>query len=151
MFTVNFYNTTDQPNKLNKTLESVGSCNCQVNSQDGISIIDPIITVADNYEYINCNYVFIKEWGKYYFVKTATCKNSGITEYTLHEDVLMSHNAEITASTVMLSRSSNFFNSDLPDNRMPVTDKIINTDYVFEETPFTNNASFALVTIAGPN
>lgn len=151
MFKVNFYNTSDQPNKLHKTLDLIGSCECQVNSQDGISIIDPVISVADNYNYINCNYVFIENWHKYYFIKTTNCKNSGITEYSLHEDVLMTYESEINTSTVMLSRSSNFFNSDLPDNRMPVTDKIINTDYVFEKTPFTNNASFALVTIAGPN
>lgn len=108
---VNFYNTKIIKNELNKSLGTpiVKSCSLK----DGVSVEDPVIYLGHDATIFVCNYAYIPDFGRYYFVTGKEV--DGKTDYiTLHVDVLMSFKNDIKASKGTATRS-NFYNKNIPD------------------------------------
>lgn len=67
MLNVTFYNTSDDNLKVNKTLTSVGSYNCDLLEE--CSVTNPSIIVNASGSLATCNYAYIADWHRYYYVK----------------------------------------------------------------------------------
>ncbi len=112
--------TADTPNKLNKTFTEVATIT--VILKDDTDIINPVIRLSPSYMSTDFNYVYIPDFGRYYFMNGKGVLIGKLVEYTLSIDVLMSWRDSIKASTVIASRSTNKGNKLLPDN-IPVLAK----------------------------
>lgn len=161
-FTVQLGVCRDPKNKINKTMTDAVSYSCTVKRHvqviptggvvpmEGINVISPqIILKADN-GVLSKNYAYIPDFGRYYFVHNAEIAPNGMYTLSLVEDVLMSFKADILNCEVMLSRSADFRNYYLHDERLPVTQQTLTWNKTFSETPFTEQQFDAIVTIMGP-
>lgn len=112
--------TTDPPNKLNKTVTEVARIT--VTLKDNTDFITPVIRLSPAYINTAFNYVYIPDFNRYYYLNGKGVLIGKLVEYALRVDVLMSWKAAIKDSTVIASRSTNNGNKLLPDN-IPVLAK----------------------------
>lgn len=112
-----FYRTSDPREKVTKTLTLTLSLpNATVRSQDGISIMDPVITIATtNTALLTANYMFIPQFARYYFITSIKEIRNGLIEFKAHCDVLMTYGSQIRNLKATIARQENKFNLYLPD------------------------------------
>lgn len=109
--TVNFYNAKIKNNEINKSLGSAIVKTCSL--KDGTSVEDPVLYMNHDSSLFQCNYVYIPDFGRYYFIVDKEIE--GKTLYiTCHVDVLSSFKSDILNSTGTATRS-NFYNKNIPD------------------------------------
>lgn len=163
-FSVSLGRCSDPKNKLVKGMSDVVSYQCTVKGHiqvnpaggvggvSGINVINPVIIIKGDNSILSKNYAYIPDFGRYYFVHDVEITPNGIYTLTLIEDVLMSWASDIKNCDVMLSRSADFRNYYLKDDRLPVTNRTLTWNKAFSKSPFkANSASDAIVTFIGPS
>lgn len=109
---VNFYNAKIKKNEINKTLGTPIIKTCAL--KNGSSIEDPVLYMEHDASLFNCNYVYIPDFGRHYFITGREIVEH--TEYiTCHVDVIKSFANDIKASKGTATRS-NFYNKNIPDS-----------------------------------
>ena len=89
--------------------------------REDTSIIDPVIKVECNLsDFAKCNYMYIPQFGRYYFVKDIRSIVNGIVEFSCHVDVLSSFKQEIRMNTCIVRRQENDWNLYLNDGTFKV-------------------------------
>lgn len=110
--TVNFYNAKIKKNEINKTLGTAIVKTCAL--KNGSSIEDPVLYMEHDATLFNTNYVYIPDFGRYYFISGRELVEH--TEYiTCHVDVIKSFADDIKSSKGTATRS-NFYNRNIPDS-----------------------------------
>lgn len=119
---VSFYNAKIKKNEINKSLGSAIVKTCEL--KNGSSVEDPVLYMVHDATLFNCNYVYIPDFGRYYFIVGREIAEH--TEYiTCHVDVLKTFENDIRDSTVISTRS-NFLNKQFNDNMIkPQSDKFV--------------------------
>lgn len=117
--TVKIYKIADDPRKITKSLVDVGAGKNLVGSytvtmKQGGDVMNAHFTVSDDVH--DANYVYIADYGRYYFINDVKVSPTGVYEVSCHVDVLMSYAAQLKALTVTLDRSETIFNGYLPDS-----------------------------------
>lgn len=108
---VNFYNSKIKKNEINKTLGTPIQKTCAL--KNGSSIEDPVLYMEHDATLFNTNYVYIPDFGRYYFISGRELVEH--TEYiTCHVDVIKSFADDIKSSKGTATRS-NFYNRNIPD------------------------------------
>ena len=97
-----FYTISDEKNKLTKTLDDVVTFSGVLKEET--SIIKPsIIIEAENLS--SYNYIYISDFGRYYFIKDITSIKNNLWRVTCFVDVLMSFKSAILTCPIILSDS----------------------------------------------
>lgn len=113
------------------------------------SIQNPIVRIETSQEVIRrCNYVYIEEFGRYYFVTDATVDNTNLYTLTLRCDVLMSFKSSIYNQTALISRQEYHYNTMLYDAEIKQNTK----PYIITKKfsgGFTNTYTYVLVLAGG--
>ncbi|MBO7735149.1 MAG: hypothetical protein J6S67_21475 [Methanobrevibacter sp.] len=112
---IKLYKNLSEKNHLDKDITQLGP-DVIGTLRDGCSIIDPIIKVenAVNNHLTECNYAYIPEFGRYYFINNITCKGN-LFEIQMHVDVLSTYKEVIRNNTAVVSRQQNNYNLYLQD------------------------------------
>lgn len=115
---VNFYSTSSDEKKVDKSLNSLGSCDCQL--QEPCEVLRPVF-IVDRSEISNfaiCNYMFIPNLGRYYYAKLRMLPG-GMLEITGNVDVLMSWRSGIRGVTCDIVRQEHNYNEFYVDTLLP--------------------------------
>lgn len=114
-----FYNNSSGSEHVTKRLTQVATFD--VNLKDSCSVQNPVLLL--NGAYLNANYCYIADFGRYYYINNATQVRRGLWQYDLKCDVLMSFAKEIKANKAILRRTAqdDFANLYLPDERRMVS------------------------------
>lgn len=113
-----FYNISSDPRELTKTLgDAVITCSNNIVAYEPIDYIQPRIILDYNASVENCNYVYISDWGRYYFIRDVELVNGGKMIVHLDEDVLMTYNAEIKELPCYVLRSDTGFTPYIYDEK----------------------------------
>ena len=80
-----------------------------------------------------CNYVYIQEFSRYYFVDSITCIANDMIELELSIDVLYSWKTAILAQTVIVSRNEREYALYLDDSLLKVYNNPNITVYHFKD------------------
>lgn len=98
--------------KTTTTLETLTG-----NLRDKTSIINPVIEVSGiaTGTVSACNYAYIPEFNRYYFVKNITSVRTGLWIIECHVDVLKTYATQIKAQTAVIKRQENKYNLYLND------------------------------------
>lgn len=142
-----FYNNTGDIRQLNKSITAVKS---GVTAQVGyaVTLTDPSFVMDYDASLVNANYVYVAEWGRYYYVNNRTMLNGNQIELTCHVDVLMSFKDAILSSDCIAERSASKVNPYIIDN-MVGDEGTFQTVYRRSSvTPFNSTGSY-LLTVAG--
>lgn len=136
--------TTDDKRNLDKRYNQIASADLLL--KEDCSIINPTIIVnGDNA--VNCNYVFIDDFNRYYFVDNVVVSNDGRVFLDLHVDVLMSFNAQIKSINTLINRQEFDYSQYIQDSQLlPRVERLIVKKVVGS---FGNNISYALTVNGG--
>lgn len=116
---VTLYNITDDPRKLNKTLPTALGTYNTVNALDIVSIVNPTLILEYSSGYIDCNYCYVQEFGRYYFCKVSV-DTGGRIVLTCTVDPLMSFATEIKECKACITRNEFTGIGYVVDNKLPV-------------------------------
>jgi len=112
--TIDFYKNHSEKNKLDKDLTSVTSMTGEL--KENCSIIDPVIKIVGNVgTFAAVNYMYIAEFGRYYFINNVISINNDICEVHEHVDVLSTYKDQIRAQNAIVSRQERKWNLYLND------------------------------------
>ena len=115
-FTVDLYTNASPRNYVSKTITQVGtSLSGDLRAES--SIINPGIRVALDSVPANVNYMYVQDWGRYYFIDDIVSVRAGIWELRGSVDPLMSFGTALKACTGIAHRaeSANAYNTYLDD------------------------------------
>lgn len=119
--TIDFYKSTAENNRLDKTdyLEHLGSV--VIESKSNIDFVRPTFTIVrPSFDIENCNYFEVVEWEKYYYMETPkpTLQIAQTIELKGDMDALMSYRTDILELECVLERQENNINSFLFDSNL---------------------------------
>lgn len=118
-FSIQLLRNNSQVNKIGKDLTSLLTVTGTLRSET--SIIDPIINIeCDLSRLTRCNYIYIEEFRRYYFVNNIRSIREGLVEFSCHVDVLETYKEEIKMNAAIIRRQENNWNLYLNDGTFKV-------------------------------
>lgn len=108
------YNNQSELNKVGKTLVQLASS--VVVLKDETSITDPVMTFTGHLPMV-CNYLYLQETQRYYFVTNIKSVRNNVWELSCHVDVLESFKTGIKNQTAIISRQEKLWNLYLNDGQ----------------------------------
>lgn len=148
-FDVKCYRNNSPTNFVDKELDLLETLNGTL--RDGSSIIDPVIMVQANapgFQSNQVNYLYVEQFGRYYYITNIISVNYTLWELHCHVDVLMSYKEQIRQQTAIVARQESQYNLFLDDGIfMAYQNPLIQTKYFSNATPFETQ-EFVLV-VAG--
>lgn len=111
-----FYQNNSDDRKLTKSLTTLRGGPVTIHFKDATSIINPIITVENFGNITSCNYVYISDFHRYYFIRTMTVEAQRVS-MQLEVDVLGTYKDQIKNQTCIIKRQeaknkANFYLDD---------------------------------------
>lgn len=100
--TIKLYKVSDAKNVLDKTLDNTTKLDLSGTLRDRSDVVSPYILVQSNP--MDYNYVYIEEFGRYYFINDIVNVRKNAWILNLSVDVLMTYNTEIKAMRGIVSR-----------------------------------------------
>ena len=144
-YTCTLYNCTSNPKLVNKSISSLGDFSCDFKNM--IDVETPEVYVAAGDTYDKANYMYIPEFGRYYFCKARAGVGNTIT-FECKSDPLMSFKTGLLTAPAVISRNPWHFDLYLPDPKLPIEAKTVSSVLKFSGDHFkgTNN-SYILTTL----
>lgn len=144
-YTCTLYTNSSNPNVFNKSISSLGDFPCDFKNMIDVETPEVYVSAGDTYD--KANYMYIPEFGRYYFCKARPGTGNTIT-FECTSDPLMSFRAAILASPAVISRNPWHFDMYVPDPKMPIEARTTSAILKFTGSHFdgTNN-SYILTTI----
>lgn len=146
---VKLYRNESNNNVLNKKITLINEYNILL--KDNVDVYRPIIKIKTEL-LNNCNYVFIQDFNRYYYVVNKRSINIEIIELTLECDVLMSFREHILNLKCIIDKQENINlgNKYYDDNSLISLSKEFIESYNFNNG-FNENGEFILITAGGGN
>lgn len=118
-FNIQLMVNSSPKNQLDKSLTSVLTVDGTL--KDDTSIIDPVIKIQCDLSSVKkCNYMYISEFGRYYFITDIRSISANIAEFSGHVDVLTTYRDQIRSNTGITKRQENRWNLYLNDGTFSV-------------------------------
>lgn len=130
--TIVFYNVSDEPIKLSKTLS--GGTTLTGTLRAPASVTDLVIVIENN-SFPTWNYAYISEFGRYYFIQNITSVREDLWQIDMHVDVLMSNKTMIQSTYAFVARNQNTHNDELSDPMIKSSSEVM-----FEECTFPTSS-----------
>ena len=99
-------------NVLSKSIENLSTVTGTL--KEKTSILSPVITISGAIP-IQCNYMYIAEFGRYYFVEDITSVHNNVFEVSARVDVLQTYASQIRACTGIVARQKDKWNLYVDD------------------------------------
>ena len=140
---VKLYKTLSEDNKLDKELTLVREININLLIRSNATAFDFSLSG----DMIDINYMYIPDFGKYYFLKSPTIERKGFISYRAEEDVLMTYRDQIRQESGIILRQENEGNLYLVDGECPTENR---NKIFFKEFPIGFNVGLSYyLTIGG--
>ena len=100
--------------KIGKTIDAGTSYDCVLKADT--SVLTPTIILCDTGVNLKgYNYMYIADFGRYYFIDDIVTKNNDVWEVSGHVDVLETYKSQILANTAVIKRQEKQYNLYLDD------------------------------------
>jgi hypothetical protein len=113
MLSVQLMNNSSPVDKIGKSLSAGSTYNCAL--KDDTSVLDPVIILQTSDNIFSYNYMYIQEFGRYYFIKDIKSLNNNRWQVSAHVDVLETYKTQILANSAVIKRQEKLFNLYLDD------------------------------------
>lgn len=137
--TLTFYNCTDDPRTLHKTLGTSTHTVTTAVLYDSCSVLQPNFLLDYDSDIVASNYVVAGSdlGGRQYFINDVTLVPGGKCVVNCAVDVLGTYATEIDAMKCNIVRQANNRNAMLPDSKMQKTVQTYTYNKWFSENPFS--------------
>ena len=144
--TVNIGSTADDPRTLDKTVSWIGGdtpTDFSCIPTDTCDILSPTLILAYNNAILTANYVYISDFGRFYFISDPAIVTGGRIIIKLSVDVLMTYSVGIKNCPCCITRNENIGINWVPDDKLPYNTEITQTQPTTGQftTPFTRSPS----------
>lgn len=146
-FTVMLYKNESPVEKIGKTLSDSITVSDVVLKKD-TSILKPVLLTNDARDVFEYNYMYIEEFGRYYFIDDIVSVNNNLWEISAHVDVLETYKDAILSNQAVIRRQTNKFNTYLNDPEWKVYADENTVAYKFSSSGFAKSLKFVLA-VAG--
>ena len=147
-YTVNLYSNSSNNNVMNKSITLLATYECEF--KNDVDVENPVIYLSAGDTVDGCNYMYIPEFGRYYYAKAITKKGTAI-EIQGQSDPLMSFRSAILASKAVIARNPWQWDKYLPDGKMPVESRTIRSTFEFpNKTHFSGTDNCYVLVTLGP-
>lgn len=113
MLSIQLMNNSSPVEKIEKTLSAGSTYSCAL--KDDTSVLDPVIILQTSDNIFSYNYMYISDFGRYYFIKDIVSLNNNRWQITAHVDVLETYKQQILSNEAVIKRSEKLFNLYLDD------------------------------------
>ena len=122
--------------------------------RDSVNILNPVFQI-ENDEVPECNYCYIADFRRYYYIDTITCIRTGLYEIECSVDVLYTYKDSILNSEQYISRQENEYNELLQDSYVTFKDDyyyriyfkpIEEFDYAIYDTDYNSKTNIVVET-----
>lgn len=145
-FSVDLYNNESPVEKIGKNLTNSHTISDVLLKRD-TSILRPVLVVNSVQDIYMYNYMYISEFGRYYFIDDIRSVHDNIWEISAHVDVLETYKAEILSNTAVLRRQEKKFNLYLDDPEFKTyNNERVQTKRFKGTSGWTKNLHYVLVT-----
>lgn len=110
---IKFYTNLSEKNAINKNITLLNDFAGVLREES--SIIDPIIVVESLSDLANCNYAYIPDFGRHYFVTNIKCVRNSYYQVSMHVDVLMTYKDQILANNAIIERNETQYDLKIND------------------------------------
>ena len=145
-YTVILYNNISNPNVINKTITQLAEASCDFKRPVDVETPEIYISATDAYD--KCNYMYIAEFGRYYYAKAVVGAGQVIT-YQCESDPLMSFKSAILSSPAVISRNPWHFDLYVPDPKLPIEARTASSTLKFPNDPFDGSNNCYILTTIG--
>lgn len=145
-YTCTLYTMTGDTHSFNKSLSSLGDFSCDF--KNIIDVETPEVYVAAGATYDQANYMYIPEFGRYYYAKARAGTGNVIT-FECVSDPLMSFKSQILACPAVISRNPWHFDLYLPDPKLPIEARTASAILKFSGTNFSGSNNCYILTTVG--
>lgn len=144
------YQNSSEMNRVDKSLTEWQILDGTL--RDSCSILEPSVTVYLDRVPSFVNYMYIEEFGRYYFITGVTSVVNGLWAISGHVDVLSTYKAQIRTLSAIINRQENQYNLYLDDDKFLVNAQRKMWTKVFPNQlePATGQPSFVLTIAGGP-
>ena len=116
-----FYNTTSAPNVVNKDLGNAVISFTDARPTRDCNILAPVLIMTYYQAIASANYVYISDFGRYYFIKSITLLSGGRCAVSCAVDVLYTYREQIRSCKAMILRSESIGAPTMfTDNKFPI-------------------------------
>ena len=149
--TVIIYQNKSEGNVLDKYITQVVQLTGTL--REGTSVLNPTIVVeSDEANIVWANYIYIVEWGRFYFVNEIANIRNSVWSFDCHVDVLMTYKNTIRQQSGIIARQEYLYNLYLDDDKFLVNaPRMIVTKAFPNRVPAGNvaGANSFILTLAG--
>lgn len=129
---VTLYKNSSQNNAINKSLTLVNTLTAVCKAP--VSVEHPVLMIEYNSTDLDCNYAYITDFKRYYYIENITTLPGGRLELTLSVDVLMSFSSYILTTPVIVDKQE----------QLTIADKYFNDgSYLATQKEFVRIKEFA--------
>ena len=111
--TVTLYNNGSPVEKIGKNLTGGTDFSCLL--KDATSILKPVIEVSSSSNLSGFNYMYIADFGRYYFIDDIVSTHNNRWTISAHVDVLETYKTQILANSAVIRRQQSQYNLYLDD------------------------------------
>ena len=116
---ISLYVNSSQNNILSKNIELIDKTRI-IEPFESFDILAPVVVLDYKDEWLSCNYAFIPQLNRYYYVETMTLQTAKRVTLKLKCDVLMSFKDEIVSATATVVRNEKIGSTAVPDTKLPI-------------------------------
>lgn len=141
---ITLYKTSEENNKIDKTLSEPYNMTGSLRNESSVIRPSILIEIENPTKY---NYMYIPDFGRYYFIKEMTSVRTNLWRLDCEVDVLKSYANEIKTLTVIIDKNKDYSrtNQYLDDGSFIIENK--NTIEIKNfSSGFNDEASYVLVT-----
>lgn len=142
---VKLYTNFSDNRMIRKNISLLSTAECVIKGD--MSMEHPVIILSSSYYDNSCNYAFLSEYGRYYYVNDKRFLTGGRVELHLDVDVLVTYQYQIAKCKGIVKRSSTQGNSYLADEKLKVTSKV--RTQVYKSSGSFNDGLNYVLTVCG--
>lgn len=123
---IEFYKTTDDPKKINKTMNVIGSGESTLsatinNMADSITLLSPVFIVKQNNLYFTATHIKCAAMGnRWYFINDIILLTGGKMQINCSIDVLKTYAHTIVNCPACITRAELSGPTYVPDSKLPI-------------------------------
>ena len=152
--TINLYNLTEDKKVLDKTPTSIGTVDATPFEE--LSIITPKLIITYDETYINCNYIEIPIFNRFYYVEDKIINVGNRIIFNCKVDVLKSFKDDIKNANIVVVRNEGLgAPTEIIDNQLPVSpnqktvEQVTVNDYNVTDSKLDSTGIYILQCIGG--
>ena len=146
-----FYQVSDAPNVVNKTIGNAVYTVSDARFITDCDILSPTLIMTYSSTISTANYVYIPEFGRYYFITGMTVMSGKRVAVSCSVDVLYTYKSSIVSCRGTVLRAENPTNAMMHDNKYPLIADTNVYSWLFPQTPWSadNGYNYLITTCGG--